>query len=88
MSRNQERVLSDAMIFDIKKAIYTDLKKESEGTFEMINVMMHCYLTNDWDNFKQFTTEVIETYEDEIIATLNMEIREDLENQNENHDNA
>jgi hypothetical protein len=30
-------------------------------------------------------TETIEDYEDDILLTLNMEIREDLENQNENH---
>jgi hypothetical protein len=30
-------------------------------------------------------TETIEDYEDDILLTLNMEIREDLENQSENH---
>lgn len=84
MSRNQERVLSDAMITDIKSQMYEDLKDKSE-IWSLISAMMHSYLDNDFESFKQFTTEIIEGYEDDIIATLNMEIREDLENQNENH---
>jgi hypothetical protein len=84
MSRNQERVLSDAMITDIKAHLFSELEWTIERT-DLINAIMDAYLTDDWDSFKQMITETIEDYEDDILLTLNMEIREDLENQNENH---
>jgi len=85
MSRNQERVLSDAMITDIKAEMFGELEWSQERNL-LIEAIMSSYLTDDWDSFKGYMTDVIEDYEDNIIATLNMEIREDLENQNENHD--
>ena len=85
MSRNQERVLSDAMIQDIKAELFGELEWGYEREI-LIDAMMNAYLTDDWDSFKQSTIETIEAYEDDIIATLNMEIREDLDNQNENND--
>jgi len=84
MSRNQERVLSDAMIEDIKAMMFSELEWTIERT-DLINAIMDAYLTGDWDSFKQMITETIEDYEDDILLTLNMKIREDLENQNENH---
>ncbi len=84
MSRNQERVLSDAMITDIKAMMFSELEWTIERT-DLINAIMDAYLTGDWDSFKQMITETIEDYEDDILLTLNMKIREDLENQNENH---
>jgi hypothetical protein len=84
MSRNQERVLSDAMITDIKAQLFGELEWTIERT-DLINAIMDAYLTDDWDSFKQMITETIEDYEDDILLTLNMEIREDLENQSENH---
>ena len=84
-SRNQERVLSEAMINDIKSAMYTDLRMNNEEIWAVVDAMMHSYLADDFESFKEFTTMIVEGYEDDIIATLNMEIREDLENQNENH---
>jgi hypothetical protein len=84
MSRNQERVLSDAMITDIKAHLFSELEWTIERT-DLINAIMDAYLTDDWDSFKQMITETIEDYEDDILLTLNMEIREDLENQNEDN---
>lgn len=84
MSRNQERVLSEAMIQDIKAELFSDLEWGYEREV-LIETIMNAYLTDDWDSFKEIITDNIEHYEDNIIATLNMEIREDLENQNENH---
>jgi hypothetical protein len=84
MSRNNERVLSDAMIFDIKAKLFSELEWTVDRT-DLINDIMDAYLTDDWDSFKQMLTETIEDYEDEILLTLNMEIREDLENQTEDH---
>jgi hypothetical protein len=84
MSRNQERVLSDAMITDIKAELFGQLEW-SDGRGDFIDAIMNAYLTDNWDSFKELMTEVIEDYEDDILLTLNMEIREDLENQNEDH---
>jgi len=76
MSRNQERVLSDAMITDIKAKLFSELEWTVERT-DLINAIMDAYLTDNWDSFKQMITEVIEDYEDDIILTLNMELNED-----------
>jgi hypothetical protein len=84
MSRNQERVLSDAMITDIKAHLFSELEWTIERT-DLINAIMDAYLTDDWDSFKQMITETIEGYEDDVLLTLNMEIKEDLENQNEDN---
>jgi hypothetical protein len=86
MSRNQERVLSDALVNDINQLMYVELQTNPESVHAVVNAMMNAYLTNDWDTFGEFATDIIEGYEDDILLTLNMEIREDLENQNE--DNA
>jgi hypothetical protein len=40
---------------------------------------MNAYLTDDFDSFKEFITEVIESYESDIILTLNMELKEDTD---------
>jgi hypothetical protein len=84
MSRNQERVLSDAMIEDIKAMMFSELEWGYERE-ALIDSIMNAYLTNDWDSFKQVITDNIEHYEDDILLTLNMEIMEDLENQNEDN---
>jgi len=76
MSRNQERVLSDAMITDIKAQLFEQLEW-SDGRGDFINAIMNAYLTDNWDPFKELMTEVIEDYEDDIILTLNMQLNED-----------
>ena len=76
MPRNQERALSDAMITDIKAALFSELEWEDERS-ALIDSMMNAYLTNDWDSLKQVITENIEHYEDEILLTLNMTLKED-----------
>jgi hypothetical protein len=76
MSRNSERILSDAMIFDIKKKLYWELDAYDSRCM-MLDSIMNAYLTDDWDSFKQSIIENIEHYEDDIILTLNMELNED-----------
>jgi hypothetical protein len=80
MSRNNERVLSDAMITDIKDSMFTDLRNDPETVWVLIDGLMDSYLTNDYSIF----TEIIEDYENEILLTLNMELKEDAFNQSEN----
>jgi uncharacterized protein YbaP (TraB family) len=84
MNRNNERVLSDQMISDIKDSIFIDLINEPDSVYHLVDSMMNAYLTDDWDSLKQTITENIEHYEDEIILTLNMELTEDSFNQAEN----
>ena len=84
MSRNNERVLSDAMILDIKDSMFIDLVNVPDSVYHLVDSMMNAYLTDDWDSLKQTITENIEHYEDEIILTLNMELMEDSFNQAEN----
>jgi len=86
MSRNNERVLSDQMITDIREAMYTELRTDPESVWAVVDAMMSCYLTNDLESFSQFTTEIVEGYEDDVIKTLNMELMEDAYNQNCNND--
>jgi hypothetical protein len=76
MSRNQERVLSDAMITDIKAELFNDLEW-NDNKSQLIDSMMNAYLTDDWDSFKQVIIENIEHYEDDILLTLNMQLKED-----------
>ena len=76
MSRNNERILSDAMITDIKAKLFSELEWTVDRT-DLIDGIMDAYLTDDWDSFKQMLTETIEDYEDDIILTLNMELNED-----------
>jgi hypothetical protein len=80
MSKNKERVLSDAMITDIKEAMYIDLKNDPETVWALIDGLMDSYLTNDYSIF----TEIIEDYENEIITELNTQLMEDSFNQTEN----
>lgn len=75
-SRNQERVLSEAMIQDIKSELWGDLGW-SDNRSALIDSMMNAYLTDDWDSLKQTIIENIEHYEDDIILTLNMQLNED-----------
>ena len=82
MSRNNERVLSDAMITDIKDQMFTDLRNDPETVWALIDGIMDSYLTNDYSIF----TEIIEDYEDEIITELNTQLMEDSFNQNEDND--
>jgi hypothetical protein len=83
MSRNNERVLSDAMIVDIKDQIFKDLENPL-NQFALVDAIMNAYLTDDWDSFKQVIIENIEHYEDNILLTLNMELTEDSFNQADN----
>jgi hypothetical protein len=76
MSRNNERILSDAMITDIKAKLFSELEWTVDRT-DIIDDIMDAYLTDDWDSFKQMLTETIEDYENDIILTLNMELNED-----------
>jgi hypothetical protein len=77
MSKNKERVLSDAMITDIKEAMYIDLKNDPETVWALIDGLMDSYLTDDYSIF----TEIIEDYENEIITELNTQLMEDSFNQ-------
>ena len=85
MSRNQERVLSDALLNDIKRLMYVELQTNPESVHAVVSAMMNAYLTNDWNTFSEFATDIIEGYEDDIIATLNMQLTEDSFTQNENN---
>ena len=76
MSRNQERVLSDAMITDIKAQLFGELEW-SDNRNSLIDSIMNAYLTDDWDLFKQVIIDNIEHYEDDILLTLNMHLKED-----------
>ena len=76
MSRNNERVLSDAMISDIKEQMFKDLENP-DGQCAFVDAIMDMYLTDDFESFKQTIIENIEHYEDDIILTLNMELNED-----------
>ena len=86
MSRNNERVLSDAMIYDIKNKIYTSIRMNNVELWILIDNIVNTYLTDDWDSFKQTMTDNIEYYEDEIITELNTQLMEDSFNQKENND--
>ena len=76
MSRNSERILSDAMITDIKSKMLDDLDT-NDGKCIFVDAIMDMYLTDDFESFKQIIIENIEHYEDDIILTLNMELNED-----------
>jgi hypothetical protein len=76
MSRNSERVLSDAMITDIKSKMLDDLDT-NDGKCIFVDAIMDMYLTDDFESFKQIIIENIEHYEDDILLTLNMELNED-----------
>lgn len=83
MSRNQERVLSDQMISDIKERMFKELNW-GDPRYALVSAIVDTYLTNDWDSFKQLVTDAIEHYEDDIITELNTELMEDSFNQAEN----
>ena len=76
MSRNNERILSDAMITDIKSKMLDDLDT-NDGKCTLVDTIMDMYLTDDFESFRQIIIENIEHYEDDIILTLNMELNED-----------
>ena len=76
MSRNNERILSDAMITDIKSKMLDDLDT-NDGKCTLVDTIMDMYLTDDFESFRQIIIENIEHYEDDIILTLNMELKED-----------
>ena len=76
MSRNNERVLSDAMISDIKSKMLDELDT-NDGKCAFVDIIMDMYLTDDFESFKQIIIENLEHYEDDIILTLNMELNED-----------
>jgi hypothetical protein len=85
MSRNNERVLSDMMISDIKSKMFDDLDtsynylihSSHDAKCVMIDAIMDAYLTDDFESFKQLMTEIIEGHESDILLTLNMELNED-----------
>jgi hypothetical protein len=81
MSRNNERVLSDMMISDIKDQIFKELENP-DNQCALVDAMMDAYLTNDFESLKQTIIQNIEHYEDDIILTLNMELTEDSYNNN------
>ena len=76
MSRNSERILSDAMITDIKSKMLDDLDT-NDGKCTFVDAIMDMYLTDDFESFKQTIIENLEHYEDDILLTLNMELNED-----------
>ena len=76
MSRNNERILSDAMITDIKSKMLDDLDT-NDGKCIFVDAIMDMYLTDDFESFKQTIIENLEHYEDDILLTLNMELNED-----------
>lgn len=84
MPRNNERVLSDQMISDIKDSIFIDLVNEPDSVYHLVGDVMNAYLTNDWSTLKETMIEIIEGTEDDILLTLNMELAEDAFNQVEN----
>jgi hypothetical protein len=84
MSRNKERVLSDAMISDIKEQMLKELENP-DAQCAFVDVIMDMYLTDDFESFKQTIVDNIEHYEDDILLTLNMELNEDSFNQNEDN---
>ena len=81
MSRNSERVLSDAMITDIKSKMLDDLDT-NDGKCIFVDAIMDMYLTDDFESFKQIIIENLEHYEDDILLTLNMELNEDSNDNN------
>ena len=76
MSRNNGRILSDAMITDIKSKMLDDLDT-NDGKCTFVDTIMDMYLTDDFESFRQIIIENIEHYEDDIILTLNMELNQD-----------
>ena len=76
MSRNNERIFSDAMITDIKSKMLDDLDT-NDGKCIFVDTIMDMYLTDDFESFKQIIIENLEHYEDDILLTLNMELNED-----------
>ena len=81
MSRNNERVLSDMMISDIKSEMLNELDT-NDAKCVFVDAMVDAYLTDDFESLKQTIIQNIEHYEDEIILTLNMELTEDSYNNN------
>ena len=86
MSRNNERVLSDTLMNDIRQLMFTELRTSPESVQAVVDAMMTSYLNNDWDAFGEFAIDIIEGYEDDVLLTLNMELNEDAYNQNCNND--
>jgi hypothetical protein len=80
-TRNWDRVLSDAMISDIKSKMLDDLDT-NDGKCAFVDTIMDMYLTDDFESFRQIIIENIEHYEDDIILTLNMELKEDSDANN------
>jgi hypothetical protein len=85
MSRNNERVLSDQMIEDIKFKMNYDLRYNAYSLFTLIDNMMDAYLTDEWGGFGEVISDVIEDYENNIITELNTQLIEDSFNQNEDN---
>jgi hypothetical protein len=85
MSRNQERVLSDAMINRIKSKIYNELLSNSVGRSTVVDTLMDAYLMDSKDELMEATIALIEATEDNILSTpsydelltINMELNED-----------
>lgn len=82
MSRNQERVLSDQMISDIKERMFEELGW-GDARYTLVSAIVNAYLSN-YDELMDTVTEWIETFEDQIIAELNTQLMEDSFNQAEN----
>ena len=85
MSRNNERVLSDQMIEDIKFKMNYDLRYNAYSLFTLIDNMMDAYLTDEWGGIGEVISDVIEDYENNIITELNTQLIEDSFNQNEDN---
>jgi len=85
MSRNQQRVLSDAMINRIKSKIYNELSSNSVGRSTVVDTLMDAYLMDSKDELMEATIALIEATEDNILSTpsydelltINMELNED-----------
>jgi len=78
MSRNQERLLSDAMITDIGNQMSEEIKDKDTRDTLMCVLLAH-YLQQDKDSLLEFINEWIEEVEDDILLTLNMELKEDTD---------
>ena len=86
MSRNQERVLSEEQISSIHDQLVILFQHDAEI---MAETLLNNYLAGDKDMLWDNLIEIVEAAEDGKLLTadqINLVIKEDLENQNENND--
>lgn len=77
MNRNNNRVLNEQQIADIKEQLIFDVRLWTDDT---VNAMLNYYLTGNHEDFYQTITNWVEAAEDCVIDRINTELKEDSYN--------